>query len=682
MSKLCTLIILSIFSLLCSAQTPLWLQQIGSSGQEGGGSMVIDDLGNIYVTGYFENNVNFSPDPSQPLSLSSQGMADIFIQKLDSEGNLIWVKRIGGNSFDYGLGLAYDPQGFLYITGLYNDNVDFDPGPGSMVLSSSGNYNTFILKLDTAGQFEWVRDFTGSAYCSPRSIYFDPIAGLFLTGEFQGNCNFDPNSTNGTTLSSNGNNDIFIAKLISNGNFGWAHGFGSTGSDRGMKVTGDSLSNIYCTGIFRGQVDFDPGPGSNPKGGIALANDIFLMKIDSLGNIFWTEAISAPDFQNVLDMAISGSEVILTGSFKGTVDFDFSTGVNQMTAQTSTDGFILNLDLDANFDWVKQLSSSSRVIAFNDNKEFYLGGGFRDTIDLDPGIDTFMLVSAGATDGYLGKYNDRGEFIEGLSYTGPAGEGISNLAIDPAQDVYTSGIFYGSTTFYSDSSYQMNRSTLGGDDIFIYKMKTCPQDTFFDTLYYCAPYPLANGDTLTAIDSTIYFIEKDQFRCDSTRALVLLYQALNTGIDLGLNQLSAQESGASYQWLSCNGASYSFNPADTNRLFSITQNGSYALVVRARGCIDTSACLNINNIGLPEVDQNSTAWFFPNPSINGEFQVEPLAGQKILSVKVINPLGQELPSHWEATEQRLRTEANPGTYWLQIKTAKHLYFQKILILRP
>ena len=681
MVKFNLLLILILISYTTYSQTPLWIQQIGDSQTEGGGRIVTDDLGNIYVTGYFENTVNFSTDTNITVDRTSQGMADVFIQKIDPQGNLLWVKSIGGSSFDYGLDIAIDPDGYIYIAGLYNGTVDFDPGSNTSYLNGNGVTNTFILKLDTAGQFEWVRGFAGSAYNSPASIHFNPTLGCLLTGSFQGSCNFNPNSPSSTTLSSNGSNDIFIAKFNENGGFEWAHGFGSTSNDVGKKVISDSLSNIYCTGVFRNEVDFDPGPGTNIKGYFfGRATDIFLMKLDSLGNVFWTEAISEPDFQEVHDMKISRGELFLAGSFNGTVDFDFSSNNNQLTAQTPKDGFLLNIDLNSNFGWVKQVSNTCKTLAFNKKGEFYIGGGFTDSIDLDPSSGHYILTSSGASDAYLGKYNKEGDFIKGFSFSGPAGEGVSCVAIGDDDNPVCSGVFYGTTDFYSDSSYTLALTTKGGDDLFVYKIKDCQSDTLRDTLFYCAPYFLENGDSLVQKDSLIYLSHKDQFRCDSVVALRLIHQRPNTSISIGHNKLSSQEPNARYQWLRCNGSAFSIIPGDTNQTLAISQNGDYALVVNARGCTDTSACITISNIGLSDKIITENTWFFPNPSVNGQFYLDPNIEHDIQSVEAFSSIGEKFICEWYPQENRLRLAVEPGTYWVKVEANGKMHFQKLLVL--
>ena len=157
----------------------------------------MDAAGNVYTTGYFRGTVDFDPGPGT-VELTSAGTSsrDIFISKLDSGGNLVWAKAIGGVSNDFGWGIVADSSGNVYTTGDFVGTVDFDPGTG------------------------------------PSEIF---------------------------ELASVGSSDIFISKLDSNGNFVGAWAMGGTADDYGYGIFVDTIGNIYATGYFKNTVDFDPG---------------------------------------------------------------------------------------------------------------------------------------------------------------------------------------------------------------------------------------------------------------------------------------------------------------------------------------------------------------------------------------------------------------------------------------
>ena len=137
-------------------QSPVynWSATQGGYDYDGGLAVGSDHKGCVYTIGYFESTAFF--DVATPLvSLTSAGIADIFISKHDSSGNLIWAKRIGTPGREYGYGLWIDDSANVFITGDFSDTVDMDPGPATHNLISNGSYDIFVAKFDSSGQFIW-----------------------------------------------------------------------------------------------------------------------------------------------------------------------------------------------------------------------------------------------------------------------------------------------------------------------------------------------------------------------------------------------------------------------------------------------------------------------------------------------------------------------------------------------
>src|SRR5690606_23904636 len=138
--------------------------------------------------------------------------------------------------------------------------VDFDPGVGVYNLTSLGYDDIFIQKLDSNGDFLWAKRMGSTGSNIGHSIAVDTAGNVYTTGTFGGTVDFDPGV--GTfNLTSAGGVDIFIQKLDSNGDFLWAKRMGGIGREQGSSITIDALGNVYTTGSFEEEVDFDPGVG-------------------------------------------------------------------------------------------------------------------------------------------------------------------------------------------------------------------------------------------------------------------------------------------------------------------------------------------------------------------------------------------------------------------------------------
>ena len=171
----------------------------------------MDHQGNVYTTGYFEGSVDFDPGIGTNL-LTSAGLIDIFVLKLDTSGNFQWAKSMGGNSNDAGCSIALDGSGNVYTTGYFLATADFDPGPGTTNITSAGLTDIFISKLDAAGNFIWVKGIGGTYTDRAQSIAVDNLDNIYTTGFFCETADFDPGEGT-STLTSAGLDDIFVLKL-------------------------------------------------------------------------------------------------------------------------------------------------------------------------------------------------------------------------------------------------------------------------------------------------------------------------------------------------------------------------------------------------------------------------------------------------------------------------------------
>jgi hypothetical protein len=273
-------------SKLDSSGALVWAKSFGGASNDVGRSIAVDSSGNVYTTGFFEGTVDFDPGAGTS-NLTSAGGADVFVSKLNSSGVLVWAKSFGGASLDVGISIAVDSSGNVYTTGYFQGTADFDPGAGTSNLTSAGDFDIFVSKLDSSGNFVWAKSFGAAAVDTGNSIAVDSSGNVYTTGIFAGTVDFDPGAGT-TTLTSAGSVDIFVSKLDSSGALVWAKGFGGASLDVGNSIAVDSSGNVYTSGYFNGTADFDPGAGTSTLTSAGGA-DIFVLKLTSSG-----EALVAP----------------------------------------------------------------------------------------------------------------------------------------------------------------------------------------------------------------------------------------------------------------------------------------------------------------------------------------------------------------------------------------------------
>jgi gliding motility-associated-like protein len=288
-----------------------------------------------------------------------------------------------------------------------------------------------------SAQGYWVQKAGGPTADEGYSISLDDSNNTYTTGYFTGTAAFG-----GTNLTALGVSDVFVTKTNSNGVFKWAVKGGDGGSDRGLAIKTDSKGNSYVTGYYYGTAKF--GTFSITSAGL---QDVFVVKYDRNGNVKWL--VSAGGTQSDIGNGITvdnNGDVIITGQFAGVATF----GTFTLTSTTNNiNVFTAKLDsATGNFIWAKSgvgaHTDRGLAVACDASNNVYVTGQFSDTITFDfpaysPFYDAIFIV----------KYNSAG-VEQWFTKAGGATMNIANaIAVDNSSNVYITGNFTGTLTFYA-----------------------------------------------------------------------------------------------------------------------------------------------------------------------------------------------------------------------------------------
>ena len=327
----------------------IWGRSWGAAEPAYGNGVAADANGNVYVTGAYRDTVDFDPGPGVDQH-TTKGLKDIFLSKFDSNGNFIWVRTLGAARFADSHGVAIDLNGNACVTGNFSMSIDFDPGLEA--IKTNGEYDVYIGKFDSEGNFIWGRTFGGADDDHGNSVAFDPNGNVYIAGRFSGTVDLDPGA-GVDEHTSEGGTDIFLSRLDPDGNFLWACTWGGSTSDHSREVTVDSDGNAYIAGRFSGTVDFDPGSGVNEHTSDDEF-DAFLSKFDSTGSLLWAINLGGARYSEGDGVAVDGSgNPYITGRFDGTLDFDPGPGVDEHTVAGSQDIFLCKFDSNGSFLWAR-----------------------------------------------------------------------------------------------------------------------------------------------------------------------------------------------------------------------------------------------------------------------------------------------------------------------------------------
>ena len=417
-----------------------FLSTFGLSGLDtDAAGVAIDSSDNIYITGTSQGTNLFGKNAT------SGTTDDIFVAKLNPSGVVQWVYTAGGTGRDRGRKIALDSSGNIYVTGYYWSTVDFGGGN----VTSNGNWDAFLLKLDSSGTFQWVKSYgSNSGNDLGRDVAIDSNDNIYMLGTYRGTVDFGADDVVATDA------DIFLIKFNSSGVFQWVYTAGGTGFDDSRALALDSNDNPYITGSYSNTVNFGGGNIT-----AANTNDLFILKLNSSGTYqdIYTSNIDTTTKGKGLFVDSSGN-IYATGTFQNTVNF----GGGNITS-SGMDIYLLKLNSSFAFQWVKRFASGNGAsgqalglaVTVDDDGNVYSGGQIGGSYNLGGQ----SVVSGSNNDVYIVKHDSSGTFQWSKTFGGSVGgdgtDKAQDIVIDSNDFIITVGQVKGSTDF----------STVGEDTI-------------------------------------------------------------------------------------------------------------------------------------------------------------------------------------------------------------------------
>ena len=386
-------------------------------------------------------------------TITSAGSEDAFITKIGPGGNVLWSKRYGDAQSQVPGGVAIDNLGSTYVTGSFQGAIDLGGG----ALMSAGGHDVFVAKLDSGGDSVWRKKFGDAAEQFGVGVATDNLGNAYITGILQGTANFG-----GNPLTSKGQADIFLAKLGPGGAHSWSTSFGDASGQYAAGIAVDTAGNVVITGYFAGSLDFG---GVTTMLMSAGGLDTFVARFDTAGVPLWSTRFGGPKDDLPAGIAVDAAgNVILTGSFSGSVDF----GKGPLVSAGKEDVFVVKLDPAGTTQWTKNFggagkdqfaagittdSASNISVAFYFNGDINLGGA--------------TLFSMGANDVGVVKLNPLGGHVWSNRFGDVQNQVTVGIAAYDTKNLLLGGNFTGIVDF---GGGQLVNS--GGQDAFLVKLLT------------------------------------------------------------------------------------------------------------------------------------------------------------------------------------------------------------------
>jgi len=310
----------------------------------------------------------------------------------------------------------------------------------------------FLFASDIkAQQYKFAKRVGGTQFENAMGIALDSMGNIIVSGYFSGTADFDPGTTN-YTLTSNGGNDIFLAKYDSAGNFVWAIHVGGAGEEFNYTDPAvDEYGNIYLCGVFNSNTDF------NPKGNAVIATnrgqqDGFVAKYDSTGLLQWVRGVGGALNDDVYRIDYKNYLVLFAGSFADSSYVDDGLTITPLYGSGSADVVFGKFNPNGNLFWLNTLKGNGEDHSYNItagiNGKTYLTGTFEDTLIFDSGgVNPDTLFADGLT-AFTASFSNFGNYYWSFPIENAYPFG---LKVDHNGDILTCGQFSNFADFDPDA---------------------------------------------------------------------------------------------------------------------------------------------------------------------------------------------------------------------------------------
>jgi uncharacterized protein (DUF2249 family) len=308
-----------------------------------------DPNGNLYYLARFSGTVDLDPSPTNTVSYTSVGIANLIFSKFNPQGDMVWANAIqsvvtspGGINETH----LFVNANAILVSGFFTGDVDFNPSPTQTAILSASLLEGCVAKYDLNGNYQLVNQYTASTNCIITNALLDSDNNLIVVSYFEGDFDFDLST--GTNILSSTGSDIGIAKYNPNGALIWAKATQGLNQDltnginfRDTQAFLDEDNSIILNGVFFGVYDFDPSANIdslssyfNPTT-LAYNGNVFVAKYNYNGDLITADQLTGQYGSTVTSAAFTANhDLLFTGTFNGTIDFDFTATAQNQTSQS------------------------------------------------------------------------------------------------------------------------------------------------------------------------------------------------------------------------------------------------------------------------------------------------------------------------------------------------------------
>lgn len=464
-------LIVIIFMLVFFSQTsvanqnPLsveWVATGGGLGSDNTRIICLDSLGYIYIVGTFNNTFT-----AGNIKISSQGMTDAFIAKLNPNGEFIWLQQLKSNGDVSFSRVASDGFNYIYVNGKISANASID---GHQLDRGNGRTNPILLKLNLDGKLIWGHSFyfSGTNQCHTNGLSIDENHNIYITGYLdRGSIIFN----NGISLSTNDNRTgTFVAKFDSNGICQWAnpiYDYDGVMYNHNVEVF---KNDVFISGEFTRGISFNKNATYISKG----EADVFLAKYSTDGMYIWSKVFGSNEQDNDTGLDIDNNGNIILCGYTKSKSLMFDDKIVNSTGEFN--GYVVKVDNIGNCLWANTFRSDKFCTTQWTGHDMENNIYSTSYITSKSTINNDTIYYNGKGGSVLSKFSPDGELLWNYLIYGSGSVHLQNPILEKEHTIYLCGGFQ--NTLFVEGHDTIN--SLGESDIFVMKLSTesCDETAF------------------------------------------------------------------------------------------------------------------------------------------------------------------------------------------------------------
>jgi hypothetical protein len=379
--------------------------------------------GGFAVCGLFDVDATLAPGEANETSLLTAAYHDAFVAKYAADGSLVWVRQIGGDSYDQALGVAGLPDGSVAVAGLtVSSSLVFGAGELNETTLSPETLEGFVARYAGNGDLVWAQGTSSTSYALAWGVGAGPDNSVAVLGQYSGDTTFGAGTPSSTTLSSP-SDDVWVVKYGPAGDVQWARTLGGPSYDSSYGIGVGADGTVVATGSFYESLTAGSESGSPATLTSAGLESMFVVRYDAAGTFQW--ARQATPEANVFAASVglcprvfADGGVAVAGSFRGQVVF----GLGELTEthfatvdNENRDSFMVRFQPDGSLDWAVKatdtgIGEATGVCPLADGS-FYFCGYYEVDVTVGAGdpLETH-LTGVGTRDMVVGRANSDGGF--------------------------------------------------------------------------------------------------------------------------------------------------------------------------------------------------------------------------------------------------------------------------------